>query len=297
MRTNGRTAMNAAIRRFAKKRAQRAAALALPALLGLALASLALTRISSANTLWSQELTVRADFNTGTFGCQPYQIALTSTALSGGNTTFTYTFTGGGIAGAGCKYGISYIALSVCFDPDLQPKGLVLSETHPAPTSSSPPGKWTYDPDDSKASKRVKWNANDGVGHGPFNATFSITVAGAVSSTQRTFEVHAGNGQDVVASGTVAVPGIGTCTAASITQSSTSTQPGTGTTAPAPQGALIPLLIPATPTPTATRTPTPTATPTATRTPTPTPTPKSPARPSGGSVISPMSTPPPAPGD
>ena len=246
--------MNGMLRNFWKKQVRRAGAVALPAGLGLALATLALARMQSANTLWHQELTVTGGVTTGSFGCQPYVVTLTSATVAGANTTYTYTFTGGGISGPDCKNDISYVALPVCFNPMLAPAGVVLSETHPAPTTN-PTGYWTYNPDNGGTEKRVKWDGT-GVGRGPFNATFSFTLAGTgIPMEAAQFQVHAG---PKATTGAVQVPKPASCTAQAALQSGVSTaDAGVATTsdtaAPAPQ--LAPAKATPTRTPTATPTP------------------------------------------
>ena len=195
--------------------ARRLGSAVLPAALGIALAMFALVRMQSANTLWHQELQFSGSVGTGTFGCQPYLIALKSTTVANGDTTYTYTFSGGGISGPECKHNMSYIALPVCFNPDLHSdddKGLVLSETHPVPG-------WSYDPDNSsKGGKRVKWAASDSVGHGPFNALeFSFTLEGTGIPTESvTAQYHAGDGKDPKSAGTVLVPHPAICDASKL---------------------------------------------------------------------------------
>ena len=159
------------MRNFWRKQVRRAGALALPAGLGLALAFFALARMQSANTLWEQQLTISGGVSTGQFACQPYTVALTAAVPSGANTVYTYAFTGGAISDPACKYDVSYVALAVCFNPEMNPpSGPVIAETHPTATTN-PLSHWTYNPSNKPDATRVKWDGT-GVGHGPFAATF-----------------------------------------------------------------------------------------------------------------------------
>jgi len=120
-------------------------------------------------------------------------------ATGGGNTSFSFTLTGGG---GGC-HDISYVALPVCFNPKKSPEGLVLATTQPA--------HFDFNPQFSPSSKRVKWDAA-GAGPGPFNATFTFTLAGTGIPTETVqAQTHAGGGSDPVSSGAVAVPKPASC--------------------------------------------------------------------------------------
>lgn len=239
---------------------KRARGVALPLALGIALSTFAMVRIQSANTLWHQELQFSGSVGTGTFACQPYVIALKSTTTVGSDTKYTYTFSGGGISGPECSKDMSYIALPVCFNASLS--GDVLSETHPSPG-------WTYNPQgkNSPYGSRVKWDADNGVGHGPFNALeFSITLAGTNIPTESvTAQYHAGGGNDPQPAGTVLVPHPASCDASKLKSTApvaplTNDAVTTDSAPPADDGAKTASSQP-------TATPSPTSTPTATPTP------------------------------
>ncbi|MCZ2108851.1 MAG: hypothetical protein LC118_04690 [Dehalococcoidia bacterium] len=193
-----------------RRLARRSQVAAVPLVLGLALSVFALVRMQSANTLWYQELQLSSSVGTGSFACQPYVIALKSAPVeAGGKTTYTYTFSGGGIAGPTCAKNIDYIALPVCFDPALN--AVVQSETHPAP-GTNPVSSWAYAPD--TAGKLVKWKATN-AGHGPFNALeFSITLTGTGIPTENvTAKYMEVSGSGPLGAGTVAVPKPASCAA------------------------------------------------------------------------------------
>ena len=242
---------------------RRARTVALPLALGLALSVFALVRMQSANTLWSQEVQLSGSVGTGTFGCQPYTVALKS-ATVGTDTTYTYTFSGGGLAGPECKNDISYVALPVCFDAALVSAGDVLSETHPAATTN-PASHWAYSPQgkNSPYGSRVKWDATE-VGHGPFNALeFSFTLAGTAIPTESvTAQYHAGGGNQPDAAGTVLVPHPTSCDASKVKTAPVaplgSSSIATTDSAPPSDAAAPPQVQTPTPAPTSTPTATPT---------------------------------------
>ncbi len=260
------------LRPFARKqlwRLRRLRSAAMPAALALVLSLFALVQLPSANTLWSQDVSFNASVSTGTFACQPYTITLASTSHEGGNTTFTYTFSGGGRVAEGdnCAHDISYVALNnVCFNPKLAPAGDVLTETHPASTTN-PPSHWEYTPANKPGEKRVKWDGI-GVGTGPFSNTFSITLPGNVPTVPGEFDVHAGN---VHTFGDVAIPDPASCHV----PENKATLGGTNTFAPlatTSDGTAVatPTATGSTPTPVQpSATPSPTPSPTATPTPRP----------------------------
>lgn len=195
-------------RAFVRKQARRLRVVALPAALGACLSVFAITQLPSANTLWTQQLSLSASVSTGTWECKPYTLTANVTTTAG-NTTYTYMLTGGGFVPQGddCKYAVSTLALdNVCFSPLLSTLGgAVLAETHP-PATTNPASSWTYNPANS-ATKRVKWDATN-VGAGPFNLQFSITLAGLVSPVNGQFTLHAGRDYNT---GSIAVPDPASC--------------------------------------------------------------------------------------
>ena len=191
--------MNGHLRRFARKQVRRVRALAAPLALAVALVMVALTRLPSANTLWYEELSLTAAVSTGSFGCQPLAVTGSSPVESGGKTTFGYTLTGGG-AVPGCK-NLSYLAIPVCFNPDLG-GGVVVSAD---PGARATP--MAYDPKDKDGERLVKWSAVGSPGSGPFHLVFSITVQGTGLRLETVeTRVHAGSGHAWQDGGPVQVP-------------------------------------------------------------------------------------------
>ena len=264
------------LRTFARKQLRRLRAVALPAALAAGLWLFAITQLPSANTLWSQQVTLSSSVSTGTWECQPYTLAVTSAATAANTTTFTYRLTGGGFVAQGenCKYAVASLALNnVCFNPLLNSTlgGDVLAETHPA-TTTNPASSWAYNPSNT-APKRVKWDASN-VGTGPFTLQFSVTLAGTVPTVAGQFTLQAGT---AATTGAIPVPDPASChaPAARIASSAPSASPPIGSD-PTPGDTLdstTPAATDATPASTPTPiTPTPTPTPKP-RNPNPTPTP------------------------
>ncbi len=179
--------MKALLRAFGRRQVRRARAVALPALLAVSMMGLAVARLPAATTLWYETLTMTASVDTGEFECRPLSVTGGVAVEEGGKTTYSYTLSGGG---ARCK-DISYVALPVCFDPELAPAGLVFATSQPL--------TFSYDPQSGGPfGKRVKWQAGAGAGSGWFNAVFSFTISGAGLPT---VTVQAQTHPDVAASG------------------------------------------------------------------------------------------------
>jgi hypothetical protein len=258
------------------RRVRRLRPVALPAALALVLSVFALVQLPSANTLWLQEGGFTGTVSTGTWEtCKPLGISYVAATQSGGNTTYVYNFTGGGQPSKDCK-NLSYVALPVCFNPEMVSKhgdGLVVATVQP--------GGWRYDPQNGGSlGNRVKWSAAGSVGSGPFAATFSFTLAGTnipLESVQS--QTHAGSGSDPVDSGSVQVPHPASCDAKtlkvdaavpSLAAPGAITDVSTGDTPEADGTDSTPVAGSSTTAPAATSTPSPTATPVPTLAPRPT---------------------------
>lgn len=157
---------------------------ALPVLLAGTLSLFGLVRLEPANTLWSQELTLTTNVETGEFACEPVKLAFdAATGLTHPNATttkLTYTLSGGGTNGPGClAKDISHLSIDVCFNPEIEEDNPILAETHPGTGTTA----WKYDPKNSSTPKLVKWDSKTSAaplgGKGPFDPlqmVFSITV-------------------------------------------------------------------------------------------------------------------------
>jgi hypothetical protein len=185
--------------RLARRTAMRLRQAAVPVALALALATFAVVRLPSANTLWYEELTITSAVSTGTF-CEPPKLEFVS--LSPDGRTLTYALSGDAEgSGPNClDKDISNISIPMCFNPELTPKGRVED-------ANEPPG-WTYAP--MKPGMLAKWDWLGGGNKGPWDAetsTFSITLDVAISADDLAdATAHYKAGQDEEDLGTVKVP-------------------------------------------------------------------------------------------
>jgi hypothetical protein len=168
----GRTSADRLARRTAMRLRQAAAPLAL----ALSLATFAVVRLPSANTLWYEELTITSNVSTGTFDCEPPKLDFVS--LSPDGRTLAYALSGDAEgSGPNClRHDISTISVPMCFSPELKPKGRV--------EDTDEPPQWTYSP--KKADLLAKWDWNGGANKGPWDpqaSTFSITLDVAISAS------------------------------------------------------------------------------------------------------------------
>jgi hypothetical protein len=186
--------------RLARRTATRLRQAAVPVALALSLATFAVVRLPSANTLWYEELTITSSVSTGTFDCEPPKLEFVS--LSPDGRTLTYALSGDAEgSGPNClAKDISNISIPMCFNPELKPNGRVED-------TDEPPG-WTYAP--RKKDLLAKWDWNGGANKGPWDpqtSTFSITLDVAISAgslVDATARYKAG--QDEEDLGTVKVP-------------------------------------------------------------------------------------------
>jgi hypothetical protein len=283
------------VRAAVRKNARRLRALAAPLLLVAGLSLFGMSQLTAANTSWSKDLSVSMTLGTGEFGCEPLQVTQNPTTSAGGNTTYSYTLTGGGHGSPACR-DLSFVALPVCFNPLLAPApgGLVTAETHPT--------GWSYAPRNDADNLWVKWTAAASVGSGPVTAAFTFTLAGTPIPTESVQAiVHAGPGdQDTnnIDGGAVDVPKPPACGGMAAKTASTpaggdgaepggdqdaGSDPVAETPTPAAQGS----------TPIATNSPKPTLTPTPTRVPPGTVGPN--INSTNGGVFAPPKTPTPTP--
>lgn len=141
--------------RLARKTSLRARAAAAPVALSVALATFALVRLPSANTLWYEELSITSNVSTLESFCDPPELTFVEAVTLDGKTTFTYALSGDGDGlGPGClPHDISNIYIEVCFNPELVDEddgGRVLSTDEPA--------NWEYSPKNAGSPKQVKWD-------------------------------------------------------------------------------------------------------------------------------------------
>jgi len=235
--------MNVRVGRLIRREAGRARALAIPAVLLAVLSVFALVHLPSANTAWTQQVSLGASVGTGSFSCSPYAVAYAGAHESGGNTTYSYTLTGGGANPITCK-SVASVALPVCFNPALVGGGgLVISESHPL----TPTG-WGYTPDTAATPKLARWSvtATD-VGAGPFtalNGTFTFTLAGTGIPLDATAiaQVLTSGATTPAAAGTVSVPKPAICSprAATLRTSALPKSGSPGSLAPVPSASPSP---------------------------------------------------------
>ena len=231
--------------RVARRNVTRAKRLAMPTALGAALLILALVRLPSANTAWTEQLTVNSNVGTGDFKCDPLKLEFVEATKVGSDTKFVYALSGGGGTGPKCNdKDVAAISIPVCFNPAIKPGGDVVAESHPGNAAAS----WKA----GSAAKAVTWDAVTSEaplgGKGPFDATkmrFSFTLSGTVALAPVAVHATIKTGADEVDGGAVRAP--------ACPLPSTAAQK-----AEAPTDAVAPAAAPSAP---ASSTPTPTATP------------------------------------
>lgn len=186
--------------KLARRAATRLRHAAVPLALALSLATFAVVRLPSANTLWYEELSITSSVSTGMFDCEPPKLEFVS--LSPDGRTLMYALSGDAEgSGPNClRHDISNISIPMCFNPELKPNGRVEDTDEPV--------QWTYSP--KKPELLAKWDWNGGPNKGPWDpqtSTFSITLDVAISAddlVDATARYKAG--QDKEDLGTVKVP-------------------------------------------------------------------------------------------
>jgi hypothetical protein len=237
-----------AITRIAWKTAVHTKRLVMPAALAASLMVLALVRLPSANTAWTEQLTVNSNVGTGEFKCDPVKLEFVEAAKVGSDTKFVYALSGGGGTGPKCQdTAIASVSIPVCFDPAMKPGGDVVAESHPGNVAAS----WKA----GTSPKQVTWNAVTTTaplgGKGPFDPAqmrFSFTLTGTVALSPLPVHAALKAGPDEADAGAVRVPACPLPSAAAQKASSDPAPPAdapaappTSTPSPTPKPATAPV--------------------------------------------------------
>ena len=138
-------------------------------MLVLVVVSVSTAFMQTSTTLWTAEISLHADIETGDYPECRREVANAAYVTNGGgeSTTYSFDFIVENF-GEDCQ-GVSNIHADVCFNPEVIPDGDVIGTTEPS--------GWEYSPKTSSDPRQIKW---DVIGNSPADGTysFSFTVPG-----------------------------------------------------------------------------------------------------------------------